>query len=363
MEFTPVPAESAHRQIVLIARAWGMSEADAGITADVLVDADLKGIDSHGISMLIFYDQIFRAGQMRMDAQPRIVRQTASTALIDGAAAMGHPTARMAMELAIRKCQAADIGAVSVFNSQHFGAAGYYAEMAARQGLIAMVSCSTRLATVVPTRGVEPMLGTNPFAFATPAGRHEPVILDMATSVVASNKVKVYALQGKPLPPGWALAPDGTPLTDSALAYRLLFDKQGGGLAPLGGHGTELGGHKGYGLSLFAQLLGSTLGGGSFSPIRNRDQRPGEPDNIGHFFLVLNPAAFRPLDDYTQDVDAVIDALTQSRPADPALPVLVPGDPERATHAQRARAGIPLPATLMERLREIADSAGAAFVL
>jgi LDH2 family malate/lactate/ureidoglycolate dehydrogenase len=358
-----VGAAIARQQIEVILEAWGMSPRQVAASADILIDSDLKGIDSHGISMLMFYDQLYRAGQIDMKASPRIVRETATTALIDGNAAMGHPTSRMAMELAIEKALACDMGAVSVFNSQHFGAAGYYAEMAAERGLIAMVSCSTRLATVVPTFGAEPMLGTNPFAFATPAGRHPPVILDMSTSVVASNKVKVYALQGKPLPPGWALDANGNPLTDSAEAYRLLFERLGGGLAPLGGDGKTLGGHKGYGLGLFAQILGSTLGGGSFSPVRNRTQKSDEPDNIGHFFLAMNPAAFRPIEEYHADLDAVIDALRESQPADPSQPVLIPGDPERLTRVARSAEGIPMPDSLREKIREVAQSAGAPFLL
>ncbi len=146
-----VGAAIAQQQIEVILEAWGMSPEQVAASADILIDSDLKGIDSHGISMLMFYDQLYRAGQIDMKASPRIVRETATTALIDGNAAMGHPTSRMAMELAIEKALACDMGAVSVFNSQHFGAAGYYAEMAANRGLIAMVSCSTRLATVVPT--------------------------------------------------------------------------------------------------------------------------------------------------------------------------------------------------------------------
>ncbi len=358
-----VDANVARQQIEVILQAWGMTRSAFTLSADILIDSDLKGIDSHGISMLMFYDQLFRAGQIDMQASAGIVRETATTALVDGQASMGHPTSHVAMELAIQKALASDIGAVSVFNSQHFGAAGYYAEMAAKRGLMAIVACSTRLATVVPTYGAQPMLGTNPFAFAVPAGRHPAVIVDMSTSVVASNKVKVYALQGKPLPPGWALDANGAPLTDSAEAFRLLFGRLGGGLAPLGGDGMVLGGHKGYGLGLMAQLFGSTLAGGSFSPVRNKTQASNEPDNIGHFFLAMNPAAFRPFDEYQSDVDDVIDALRSCTPADPARPVLIPGDPERLARDERSKLGIPMPDSLRSQLHEVATRAGAPFLL
>jgi LDH2 family malate/lactate/ureidoglycolate dehydrogenase len=235
--------------------------------------------------------------------------------------------------------------------------------MAARQGLLAIVSCSTRLVAVVPTFGTEPVLGTNPFAFAAPAGRHPPLILDIATSVVASNKVKAYALQGKPLPKGWVVDGAGQTVTDSAEAYRLIFEKLTGGLAPIGGDAMTLGGHKGYGLSIFAQIFGSTLAGGSFSPIRNRTQKPSEPDNIGHFFLALNPAAFRPIDEFKADVDTIIDTLKKVKPADETQPVLVPGDPERMSLEDRVANGIPMPDLLLQKLREIAAAWGAPFIL
>jgi LDH2 family malate/lactate/ureidoglycolate dehydrogenase len=156
---------------------------------------------------------------------------------------------------------------------------------------------------------------------------------------------------------------DGRPVTDSAEAYRLLFEGGGGGLTPLGGAGKELGGHKGYGLSLFAQIFGAALAGGSFSPVRNRTQRPGDPDNIGHFFMALDPAAFRPAGAFEEDVATIVDTLRATPPADAAEPVLLPGDPERAARDERLRNGIPMPPALVAKIREIAQAAGAAWLL
>lgn len=344
-------------QAVAVLRAWGMTAEAAGTAAAVLVDADLKGIDSHGISMLDFYEAQVRAGSIA--GEPRVVRESAITALIGGAAAMGHPAAAMAMGLAIRQAEAHDVGLVAVRNAQHFAAAGTYAEMAVRRGLIALVSCSTRMATVVPTFGAEPMLGTNPFAFTASAGRHEPVILDMAASVVPSNRIRIYALQGKGIPPGWVVDGDGRDVTDAALGWRLLFERLGGGT-------PHTGGHKGYGLGLFAQILGSTLAGGSFSPVRNRTQRPSDPDDIGQFFLALNPAAFRSLEEFRQDLDAVFDALRDTLPADPAQPVLIPGDlvmaaqdrPRGPWRADGARPAAPTPRDRGCRRRALAAGQG-----
>ena len=344
-------------------RAWGMAEDKIRVTADVMVETDLMGINSHGISMLILYEQMQKAGQLRLTAEPRIVRQSATTALIDGGAGLGHPVSVMAMELAVEKALAHDIGAVSVFNSHHFGACGYYALMAVRKGLIGIVASSSRIVTVVPTHGAERVLGTNPLCFAAPAGRQPPVVLDMSTSVVAANKVKVYALNGKPIPSGWVIGADGQPLTDSEVAYRLLFEGSGGGLAPIGGVGKEMGGHKGYGLGIIAQILASTLSGASFSPIRNRTQKPSDPDNIGHFFLALNPAAFRPLEDFQGDLDDVVETLRATKPIEADTPVQIPGDPEWEARRERLEQGIPIPDTLAAKLREIATAAGAPFVL
>jgi LDH2 family malate/lactate/ureidoglycolate dehydrogenase len=155
----------------------------------------------------------------------------------------------------------------------------------------------------------------------------------------------------------------GPSVTDSEEAFRLLFEKFQGGLAPIGGDGKTLGGHKGYGLAVFAQILSSTLSGGSFSPIRNRTQRPSDPDNIGHFFLAVNPAAFRPVEDFRADMDVLVETLRATKPANPAEPVLVPGDPERQARAERLAKGIPLACSLLDRLRAIAHSAGAEFLL
>ena len=358
------PADTLRAQVEAILRAWGMPEDALRTTAEVMVETDLAGIDSHGVGMLATYDGMQRAGRLRLDARPRVARETASTALIDGGAGLGHPTAAAGMRLAVDKARAHDVGVVSVHNSHHFGAAGYYAAMASDAGLIGVVSTSTRTVAVVPTNGAERVLGTNPLAFAIPAGRNPPVILDMSTSVAAANKVKAYALRGKDVPAGWVVDAAGAPVTDGRQADELLFGGGlRGGLTALGGAGTDLGGHKGYGLAVVAQILGGTLGGGSFSPIRDRAQRPSDPDNIGHFVMALNPATFRPLDEFLADVDAVVDTLRAARPVREDRPVLIPGDPERAAREDRLARGIPIPEPLRAAIRMIAEAAGAPFLL
>jgi len=360
-----VPAERVRAQIAAILAAWGMSEDLARITTDAMVETDLSGVDSHGISMLTDYESSRGKGKLNLNAQPKVVRESPVTALIDAGAGLGHPAAARGMELAIAKAHAMGVGVVSVFNSHHFGAAGTYATMAARQGLIGLVTSATRTIGTVPTRGAVPMLGTNPIAFAAPAQRNRPFVLDMATSTVAANKVKVYELNGKPLPPGWVLDAGGTPVIDATAAMDTLYKRgpnKGGGLAPLGGT-AEMSSYKGYGLAMMVHILGGTLSGASFSPIRVKTQKPSDPDNLGHFFLALDPKMFRPEGEFESDLDDVIDELHRTPPADPDLPVLVAGDPEAAAREQRLREGIPIPASLAEKIRGVCERSGAAFLL
>ena len=357
-----VSPERVRQQIASLLTAWGMDSDLVHTTVDAMVYADLAGIDSHGISMLMQYEDYWTKGQLNLKARPRILRENPVTALIDAGAGLGHPAAVMGMELAIGKATSMGIGAVSVFNSHHFGATGYYAALAPKQGLIGLVTSSTRTVSVVPTRGSKRVLGTNPIAFAAPARRNRPFLLDMATSTVAGNKVKVYDLNNKPLPPGWMLDEDGKPICDAALGMDYIHKRNVGGMTPLGGT-AEMGNHKGYGLSVMAHILGATLAGGSFSPIRNRTQRTGDPDNIGHFFLAIDPKAFRPDGAFEDDLDAVIDELHAVTPTDPALPVLVAGDPEALERETRAREGIPVPRALADKIRAVCGRCGVPFVL
>jgi LDH2 family malate/lactate/ureidoglycolate dehydrogenase len=357
-----VSADCIRQQISVLLTAWGLDPEGVRVTAEVMVETDLAGIDSHGISMLMQYDDLRRRGQLRVGAAPRLVRENAVTALIDADTGLGHPAAVQGMRLAITKAQAAGIGAVAVINSAHFGAAGYYAALAAQQGLIGLAMSTTRMVGVLPTRASAPVLGTNPIAFAAPAGRHRPFLLDMSTSTAAINKVKVYDLKGLPLPSGWALDESGRPIVDSAVAMNYLFHRGVGGMTALGAT-EEMGSHKGYGLAMMVQILAGTLGGASFSPLRNRTQKPGEPDNIGHFFLALDPDSFRAPGEFESDLDAAIDVLHATPACDPALPVLVAGDPEASARERRQREGVPIPPALAEKIRALCARCGVPYLL
>lgn len=356
-------AAQVRSQIVAILESWGMDPEIVRTTAEVMVETDLAGVDSHGVSMLMDYESSKTKGKLNLKAHPRVVKETAVTALVDADAGLGHPAAVMGMKLAIAKAKAMGVGVVSVFNSHHFGAAGYYAALASKEGLVGMVTSATRSIAVVPTRAAVPVLGTNPIAFAAPARRNRAFLLDMATSSVANNKIKVYELNGKRLPAGWVLDGQGEPVTDPAAALKIIYEKKGeGGQTPLGGT-AEMSSHKGYGLALMVHILGGTLSGASFSPIRVKTQKLSDPDRLGHFFLAIDPKAFRPDGAFEEDLDAVIDVLHGTVPVDPAQPVLVPGDPEAVARERRLREGIPLPVTLLEKLRAICERSGVAFIL
>jgi LDH2 family malate/lactate/ureidoglycolate dehydrogenase len=358
----PVPAERVRRQILNLLHAWGMAEDLAATTAEAMVETDLMGIDSHGLSMLMMYETFRNHGQLDLSARPRVVLDAAATALVDGGANLGHPNADFAMRLAVEKAKSAGIGAVGVRNSHHFGAAGHYARIATAAGVIGFITSSARTVLMVPTRGTLPLLGANPIAFAAPALRNRPFVLDISTTTVAANKVKVYDLNGKPIPEGWVVDADGRPITDSAEAMDIIFRQPAGGVTPLGG-AEVTGGHKGYGLGVMVQVLSTTLTGAAFGAIRNRTRAPGDPDDVGHFFLAIDPRAFRPEGGFEEEMDAMIDELHANPPADPAKPVLVGGDPEAMEHERRLAEGIPVPETLERHVRDICARSGAAYVL
>jgi LDH2 family malate/lactate/ureidoglycolate dehydrogenase len=357
-----IPASRIRAQLLTVLRAWGMSEAHAATTAEMMLETDLRGVDSHGISMLPTYDREFRAGRLNMRPSFKTLREGPSMALIDADASLGHPVSVHAMSLAVDKCRESAVAVVSVVNSHHFGAAGCYARLAADRGVIGMVTSSTRGVSLVPTFAAEPVMGTNPLAFAAPARRNPPFQLDMATTTVAAGKVKVHKLNHRPLPAGWVVDDRGQAVTDPELAFSHVFERPEGGITPLGGP-REVGGHKGYGLAVMVHILGGVLAGASFSPIRNRTQKPSDPHNIGHFFLAVDPRAFRAPGAFEDDLDQVIDVLHGAKRADPAQPVLVAGDPEMAARAERLREGVPVPDDLLAQLREVAARAGVPFVL
>jgi LDH2 family malate/lactate/ureidoglycolate dehydrogenase len=343
-------------QIEAILRAWGMPAGHAAATAEVLAWADLHGIDSHGISMLPAYDIHRRAGRLNLSANPRIVQESPVSALVDGQGGLGHVPGRFAMETAIGKARQAGMAAVAVRNSGHFGAVGFYTKMAADAGLIGMATTSAAGIFVAPAGGTRARLGTDPLSFAAPGTDGRPFLLDMATSTVAFGRVRNKANENQPAPPGWVLDREGRPSTDP-----LDVVERGGSLTPLGGS-REGASHKGYGLAVMVGILSSCLSGATLVTDPQHTKKPQGLD-IGHFFLALDPGLFRDPGDFRADVTTFCDSLRATRPADPAQPVLVAGDPERAVAERRGREGIPVGAGLLRKVRAIAEEAGAPWLL
>jgi LDH2 family malate/lactate/ureidoglycolate dehydrogenase len=334
-------------------RAWGLREADAAQTADVLVRADLMGIDSHGLTLLPLYDELIRSGKLEPRAEVTVAQSFGATAVVDGGGGFGQVPSLRAMDLAIERAKAFGIGAVGVRNSNHYGAAGIYALRAAEAGLIGLSTTAVYRPAIVPTFGREPRLGTNPIAFAAPGRRNRPFLLDMATSTIAIGKLKLAAREGKRLPEGWALDREGRPQhdPDQALADRLM--------TPLGGL-RAMGGHKGYGLAAMVEVLSTLLPGATYAPLRSHDA---DRFDVGHFQMAVHPDAFREAGAFADDLDAFVDCLHETRPAEPHESVLVPGDPEHAMAEERAHEGVPVPRSLALAVQAIAQACGAEFLL
>jgi len=351
----PAHYETHRAQIEAILRAWGMPAAHAARTAEVMGWADLHGVDSHGLSMLTVYDERRRAGRLDMRAEPSVLTETPVSALIDGGGGLGHVPARFAMETAITKARQSGMAVSAVRNSAHFGATGYYTNMAAEAGLIGMAATSAAGVQVAPTFGAEAKLGTDPWSFAAPGRPGEPFLLDMATTTVAAGKIRNKANEGVPLPPGWVVTKEGHPSTDPT------ENQRGGFLTPLGGT-PEGSNYKGYGLSAMVNILSAALSGATLITDPMHMKQPQGMD-IGHFFLALDPGLFRAPDDFRADVAGFCDALRATKPVDPAQPVMVAGDPQRQTAAVRSEMGIPVGPNLLHKIRSIAQAAGAPWLL
>lgn len=338
-------------QAAAIFAAWGMLEERARASARVLAWADLHGIESHGIAMLVEYDERRKTRPINFEPKPSIVRETPVSALLDGDGGLGHATATQAMDIAIGKARSNGVGIVSVRNSGHFGALGFFTTRAADQGLIAMAATTVFGIRVPPTGGARARLGTDPWSFAAPSADGRHFVLDMATTTVASGKVRNKVVEGQQMPPGWGFDASGQPTLDPSIVMN------GGFLSPLGG-AAESAGYKGYGLAAMVNILASCLSGSTLITDPMHSRQPYGLD-VGHFFLAFDPNLFRPLDAFSADVARFSDDLRATPAVDPQKPVQVAGDPERAVKARRSVEGIPIGPGLYRRLEEIAAEARA----
>ena len=336
-----------------------MPSQHISVCVDRMMEADLMGIDSHGVGMLPQYEQNRLNGALIIDPDVRTERDLAAVALIDGGHGMGHIAATQAMELAIEKAMTFGIALVSVRNSNHFGAAGVYSNLASAEGLIGIATTGTTQRSVVPTFGKEPRFSTNPIAFAAAGLQSDGFSLDMATSTVAVGKLKIAKRAEQTIPVGWSVNEKGHPETspDAALAA---VPKR---LTPLGGT-RALGSHKGYGLAMMVEILSSVLSGSFIGGYDLATDSRGPYINVGHCFIAIDPGLVRGEGDaFGEELDRLTTYLRDTPRADPAQPVLVPGDPERESIARRSAEGIPLTKNLIDEIRAVTESCGAPFVL
>ena len=263
MQYHHVEYGKLHEFCIKVFQGYGFNEEEAGQITDVLLAADLSGIESHGIQRLIRYHKEITGGMVKLGAKPEIVFETPLSAVIEGNDAMGQTLGVQAMQLAIDKAKKSGFGMVTVRNSNHYGIAGYYTKLAAEQGLVGMCMTNTE-AIMVPTFGKQAMLGTNPIAFAMPA---QPTIysFDAATTVVPRGKLEVYVKRGNGLPVGWAVDEEGHDSDDADRVLKNIIAKTGGGILPLGGSGEMTSGYKGYGFAMLCEIATAILSGGTTS--------------------------------------------------------------------------------------------------
>ena len=333
----------------------GVPEADAAIAAEILVSADMRGVDSHGVIRLdTYYGSRLRAGLIDPLTPVKVLRESAVTLALDAQAGLGQVAGYRAMQRCIEMAQASGLAMVTVRNSNHYGIAGYYAMMALPHDMIG-ISFTNSQPLVAPTYGRTAILGTNPIAVAAPAGHNRPYVLDMATSIVPIGRVTVYQKAGRPIPEGWGIDGEGQITTDPNAVLK------GGALLALGGSDI-MRGYKGYGLSLLVDIFSGVLSGASFASAVGH---PGEnkPADVGHFFAAIRVEAFRDLVDFKRDMDALLDQLKNAPKAVGQERIYIHGEKEFELAEHYAREGVPLMVEVVRGLQEVGAKIGVPFDL
>ena len=336
--------------------AAGVPATDAALVADVLIESDKRGIDSHGIGRLkpIYLDRI-EAGILNPVTAVEVVKDQLTAAVLDGHNGMGHVVGVRAMRLAIEKAQTYGMGMVAVRHSTHYGIAGYYATMATDAGLIGITGTNAR-PSIAPTGGVENMLGTNPITWGLPTDEPFPFVLDCATSVSQRGKIEVYDRAGKALPPGWVIGADGRTRTDTAQVLKDLTTGQAA-LTPLGGIGEETAGYKGYGYATVVEILSAALQEGAWMKALNGTDAEGKPAPypLGHFFMAINPGFFMGLETFKRIAGTICRELRASRRMPGWERIYTAGEKEWEARRERLAQGCPVPPALQRVLVEIRD--------
>ena len=315
---------------------FGFTPEDAGIIKDVLMMSDMYGIQSHGMQRVVRYHKGIEKGLIDINAKPEVVFETPVSAVVEGHDAMGQLVGHFAMELAIKKAKETGVGIVSARNSNHYGIAGYYANLALKEGLIGF-SCTNSEAIMVPTFARKAMLGSNPIAFTMPAEPYN-FFFDASTTVVTRGKLEMYNKLGKQLPNGWALNKDGKASQDAGEVLGNISDHVGGGIMPLGGNTEQLGSHKGYGYGMLCEIFASIFSQGGTS---NKCMTGGR-SNICHGFMAINPAIFGNPEDVKKHFSTFLQELREAPKAEGADRIYTHGEKEAEAIEVCRKEGVPV---------------------
>ena len=358
MENRPyVSWELMNNFMIDVFKAYGVPEEDAKICADVLLESDRRGIESHGCNRFkpIYIDRIIN-GTLLPKTEIEIIKETPTTVVMDAHDGMGMVASHAMMKKLIEKAKQYGMAGGAIKNSTHYGIAGYWTEMAAKEGLIGVTGTNAR-PSIAPTFGVENMLGTNPLTFSLPTDEDFNFCLDCATSIVQRGKIEYYARSNKPTPTGMVVTRDGSVVNDSAEILKML-SKGTAALAPLGGGpGDEMCGYKGYGYATVVEILSAALSGGNFMKALSGVSEEGKPQmyHLGHFFFVVDPEAFMGLDTFKKIAGDICRGLRASEKAQGYDQIFTAGEKEHLVWLERKDKGVPVSEAVQKELISLRD--------
>lgn len=353
---TWVDFETLTEFMIEVFKKVGVPEEDAKICADVLITSDKRGIDSHGIGRFkpIYIDRI-NEGIINPKTTFEIVRESPTTAVIDGHNGMGQVIGYRSMKIAIEKAKKYGMGMVAVRNSNHYGIAGYYSLMASDNGMIGITGTNAR-PSIAPTFGVENMLGTNPLTIGFPTDEEFPFCIDCATSITQRGKIEVYARLNKEMPKGWVIDENGESKTDPNIVLEDLI-KGRAALTPLGGIGEETGGYKGYGYAVVVEVLSSALAGGAYlKSLLGYDENGKKiPYKLGHFFIAINIENFIDLESFKKTAGDIMRKLRNSKKMPGQQRIWTAGEKEYDAYLYRKDKGVPIDQVLQKQIKELIE--------
>ena len=340
-------------------KGYGVPEEDAKICADVLLESDRRGIESHGCNRFkpIYIDRI-KKGTLLPTTDIEILKETPTTVVMDAHDGMGMVASHKMMEMLIEKAKKYGMAGGAIKNSTHYGIAGYWTTMASKEGLVGITGTNAR-PSIAPTFGVENMMGTNPLTFSLPTDEEFPFCLDCATSIVQRGKIEYYAREGKDTPAGMVISENGEAMTDSKEILDALVAGTAA-LAPLGGIGETLAGYKGYGYAAVVEILSSALAGGEFMKALTGVSEDGKPQmyHLGHFFFVIDPDAFNGREEFKKTAGDICRALRASKKTPGSERIYTAGEKEYLVWLDRKDKGVPVSVSVQKDILSVRDELG-----